>query len=474
MSWSIQVENLSKRYKIGRGHAQKFDSLYQVVTDNLIAATQKLTLGKATKYLPARIEKRPVEVQSEHLVLSPSQFAGAPEGEFWALRDVSFRIDEGQRVGIVGRNGSGKSTLLKILSRVTSPTEGKYSYRGRLISLLEVGTGFHPDLSGRENIYLNAKINGMTDREIRRAFDDIVDFSELGAQIDTPIKRYSSGMYMRLAFSVAAHLESDILIVDEVLAVGDAGFQKKCMDKMLAIGNSGRTLLFVSHDMDAVRKLCSVALELAHGEIVSHTDISEQDKMAGKTGTDLNVGAGLLSVSSAISGYSLGGITRGDRVWELGMMPSVPSGGISVQRILMLNERNEPSARFPVGDEVRVRIELVRSQALRGCIVRLNVSTDSGKMLLTSPVTFEFSDGSAQQTHILDCSIPAGLFNVGVFGISLVVSDVVNAADVCSVRDVLDFEVIDRLADLGSFQPSADAPLSFPFRWEQRATEARP
>ncbi len=473
MSWSIQVENLSKRYKIGRGHAEKFDSLYQVVTDSLIATTQKVTFGRANKYLPARIEKRPVEVQSEHLVLSASQFAGAPDGEFWALRDVSFRIDEGQRVGIVGRNGSGKSTLLKILSRVTSPTEGKYSYQGRLISLLEVGTGFHPDLSGRENIYLNAKINGMTDREIKRAFDDIVDFSELGAQIDTPIKRYSSGMYMRLAFSVAAHLESDILIVDEVLAVGDAGFQKKCMDKMLAIGNSGRTLLFVSHDMSAVRKLCSVALELAHGKIVSHADISEEGKTNGRVDGGLNMGAGLLSVSSAISDYSLGGVTRGDRVWEVGAMPSVPSGAIAVQRIIMLNEHNEPAARYAIGDEIRVRIELVRSQASRGCVVRLNVSTDSGKMLLTSPVTFEFSDGIDQQVHILKCSIPAGLFNVGVFGISLVVSDVINSADVCCVQDVLDFEVIEQGAELNALTNSIDAPLSFPFRWEQYTAGGR-
>lgn len=274
MTWSIKVEGLSKRYKIGRGHTPKFDSVHQVVADIFLAGARKIAPRFLINQLPARIEARPIEVQSEHLVLGASQFKGAPEGEFWALKDVSFEINEGQRIGIIGKNGSGKSTLLKILSRITSPSEGKFSYRGRLISLLEVGTGFHPDLSGRENIFLNAQINGMSYSEVTRRFDDIVEFSELGAQLDTPIKRYSSGMYMRLAFSVAAHLESEILIVDEVLAVGDMGFQKKCLDKMLDIGNSGRTLLFVSHDMSAVRKICPIAIEMSHGIVssISNTD----------------------------------------------------------------------------------------------------------------------------------------------------------------------------------------------------------
>jgi len=186
--------------------------------------------------------------------------------EFWALRDVSFSVQPGDVVGIIGRNGAGKSTLLKILSRITEPTAGRITLRGRVASLLEVGTGFHPELSGRENIYLNGAILGMSRVEIRRKFDEIVAFAEVERFLDTPVKRYSSGMYVRLAFAVAAHLEPEILIVDEVLAVGDIAFQKKCLGKMQDVArNEGRTVLFVSHNLNAVRQLCSTALFLANG-----------------------------------------------------------------------------------------------------------------------------------------------------------------------------------------------------------------
>ena len=187
--------------------------------------------------------------------------------EFWALSDVSFRIEEGERVGIIGRNGAGKSTLLKILSRITRPTTGEVRIRGRAASLLEVGTGFHGELTGRENIFLNGAILGMTKAEIHRKFDAIVDFSGVERFLDTPVKRYSSGMYVRLAFAVAAHLESDILLVDEVLAVGDAEFQKKCLGKMEDIGKEGRTVLFVSHNMNAIEQLCTKCLLLDKGRL---------------------------------------------------------------------------------------------------------------------------------------------------------------------------------------------------------------
>lgn len=187
--------------------------------------------------------------------------------EFWALRDVSFEIREGDRVGIIGRNGAGKSTLLKILSRITEPSSGRVKIKGRVASLLEVGTGFHPELTGRENIFLNGAILGMTKAEIRRKFDEIVAFAEVEKFLDTPVKRYSSGMYVRLAFAVAAHLEPEILVVDEVLAVGDAQFQKKCLGKLSEVGSSGRTVLFVSHNMTAIEQLCRSALFLERGEI---------------------------------------------------------------------------------------------------------------------------------------------------------------------------------------------------------------
>jgi lipopolysaccharide transport system ATP-binding protein len=195
---------------------------------------------------------------------------GEPTGDadtFWAIRDISFEVNQGEVLGLIGRNGAGKSTLLKVLSRITEPTEGKATLRGRVASLLEVGTGFHPELSGRENIYLNGAILGMRKTEIDRKFDQIVEFAEVSKFLDTQVKRYSSGMYVRLAFAVAAHLEPEILIVDEVLAVGDANFQKKCLGKMGDVVKDGRTILFVSHNMDAVASLCTHTLLVAGGRV---------------------------------------------------------------------------------------------------------------------------------------------------------------------------------------------------------------
>lgn len=193
-------------------------------------------------------------------------FSNSPENEdFWALKDVSFEVRQGEVLGIIGRNGAGKSTLLKILSRITEPTEGQVRIRGRVASLLEVGTGFHPELTGRENIYLNGSILGMTKAEIRKKFDEIAAFAEIDQFLDTPVKRYSSGMYVRLAFSVAAHLEPDILVVDEVLAVGDVGFQRKCMDHMKRLAQSGITILLVSHNLFAVKAMCRRVLVLSAG-----------------------------------------------------------------------------------------------------------------------------------------------------------------------------------------------------------------
>lgn len=202
--------------------------------------------------------------------------AGDEIEEFWALRDVSFEIKRGDVIGVIGRNGAGKSTLLKILSRITEPSEGRVEIYGRVASLLEVGTGFHAELSGRENIYLNGAVLGMTRAEINRKFDEIVAFAEIDKFLDTPVKRYSSGMYVRLAFAVAAHLEPEILIVDEVLAVGDAEFQKKCLGKMSSVASAGRTVLFVSHNLAAVRRLTRDALLMQNGRLLLHapTDVT--------------------------------------------------------------------------------------------------------------------------------------------------------------------------------------------------------
>lgn len=247
MSTAIRVENLSKKYTIGHEKQERYTALRDVISNKV-----KNVFKSAGKNTSSYTE------------------------EFFALKDVSFEIQQGDRVGIIGRNGAGKSTLLKILSRITEPTSGRISIKGRVASLLEVGTGFHPELTGRENIYLNGAILGMSRAEIRKKFDEIVAFSEVEKFLDTPVKRYSSGMYVRLAFAVAAHLEPEILIVDEVLAVGDAQFQKKCMGKMEEVSkNEGRTILFVSHNIGAITNLCNQGILLSQGTCLEFDNITK-------------------------------------------------------------------------------------------------------------------------------------------------------------------------------------------------------
>jgi lipopolysaccharide transport system ATP-binding protein len=233
----IKVEGLGKKYIISHEQQQGYTALRDVISNKI----KKLTKTKQSNF----VDKE----------------------DFWALKDVNFEIKRGDAVGIIGRNGAGKSTLLKILSRITEPTNGRIELNGRVASLLEVGTGFHPELTGRENIFLNGAILGMSRAEIKRKFDEIVEFSGVEKFLDTPVKRYSSGMYVRLAFAVAAHLEPEILIVDEVLAVGDAEFQKKCLGKMNDVSKEGRTVLFVSHSMDAITRLCTSAILLKNGKV---------------------------------------------------------------------------------------------------------------------------------------------------------------------------------------------------------------
>jgi lipopolysaccharide transport system ATP-binding protein len=243
---AIRVENLSKQYRIGSAQQARYKTLRDSLTDMVTAPFRRVA----------------------SLVRGEAYGAAEMDETIWALKDVSFEVKRGEVVGIIGRNGAGKSTLLKILSRITEPTEGRAEIHGRVGSLLEVGTGFHPELTGRENIYLNGAILGMTREEIERKFDEIVAFAELAKFLDTPVKFYSSGMYVRLAFAVAAHLEPEILLVDEVLSVGDAAFQKKCLGKMGDVAKSGRTVLFVSHNMTSISALCLRALWIDKGMVV--------------------------------------------------------------------------------------------------------------------------------------------------------------------------------------------------------------
>lgn len=256
---AISVQGLGKKYIIDHRGRERYTALRDVLASNARrVASSVLRRGKTE--------------------------GGVTHEEFWALKDISFNIQQGDRVGIIGRNGAGKSTLLKILSRITEPTTGRIEITGRVASLLEVGTGFHPELTGRENIFLNGAILGMSKREIKAKYDAIVSFAEVERFLDTPVKRYSSGMYVRLAFAVAAHLEPEILIVDEVLAVGDAQFQKKCLGKMEEVGKSGRTVLFVSHNMSALQSLCTTGIHLESGVVVGQGDVAEQIGNYLKTG----------------------------------------------------------------------------------------------------------------------------------------------------------------------------------------------
>ncbi|MDZ4816971.1 MAG: ABC transporter ATP-binding protein [Verrucomicrobiota bacterium] len=257
MTWSIQFENVSKLYRLGQasGSGNNFREDLGRFFHRLLSA------GRETSVFPSQSggESKPTDV---------------PPAQFWALKNINLEIQQGEVVGLIGRNGAGKSTLLKILSRITQPTTGKLKYRGRVASLLEVGTGFHRELTGKENIYLNGSILGMRRNEITRKLDEIVAFAELENFLDTPVKYYSSGMYVRLAFAVAAHLESEILVVDEVLAVGDFMFQRKCLGKMGEVANAGRTVILVSHNMGIIGNLCKTGILLEGGDVVYRGDIS--------------------------------------------------------------------------------------------------------------------------------------------------------------------------------------------------------
>ena len=279
------------------------------------------------------------------------------DNEIWTLKDINFTVDKGEVLGIIGRNGAGKSTLLKILSRITSPTEGKIKINGKLASLLEVGTGFHPELTGRENIFLNGSILGMKKVDIQKQFDEIVNFSGIEKFIDTPVKRYSSGMYVRLAFAVAAHLESEILIVDEVLAVGDQSFQDKCIGKMQSVSKSGRTILFVSHNLHAVRKLCQRAILLENGMMIMEGDIDQ-----------------------VLTSYTQ---KKHKQAPKVDLPPAENSEPIFGKRLQFFNKMGEFQTTFLLKEEWKVRLEFELIERLPHVISALGFNTSEGFPVLT-------------------------------------------------------------------------------------------
>ena len=363
----IRLENISKQYRIGVVQ-ERPDTLRDLVISN-------------------------VERVSRLFARRRDQYTKSP-AYIWALRDISFDVDRGQVLGVIGRNGSGKSTLLKVLSRVTNPTLGYGEIHGRVGSLLEVGTGFHPELSGRENIYLNGAILGMRREEIDRKFDEIVDFSEVGKFIDTPVKRFSSGMYLRLAFSVAAHLDPEILVVDEVLAVGDAEFQRKCLGKMSDVAQEGRTVLFVSHNMSAVLRLTQETIVLNQGRMVMRAPTPE-----------------------AVDHYLNMGLSKqGERFWQSDAVkedsPFVPIA------LRLLNTAGQVVDTVNATEGFQIELVYDIKRDISGLRVGIYMMTTRGEFVFTSfdtddPLLYEKYAVRSPGRYTSRCSIPPNLMNEG-------------------------------------------------------------
>lgn len=405
MSTAISIENVSKRYSIG-GLRPGFMTLREVLGDAF---------------------------------LSPFKRRGGGAGgrtELWALRDVNLEVREGELIGVVGRNGAGKSTLLKVLSRVTKPTRGRVVMRGRVGSLLEVGTGFHPDLTGRENVFLSGAVLGMRRAEIERKFDEIVAFSEIERFIDTAVKFYSSGMYVRLAFSVAAHLEPEILMMDEVLAVGDAAFQQKCLDKMSDIRKHGRTILFVSHNMPAVTRLCRRAVLLREGRIVS--DGPAQQVVNEYLSASWKVGAA--------------------RTWERG--EDAPGDETArLRSVRLINEEGETCDVFDIRRPVGVEVTYDVLRAVEHITPQIELRNETGVRLFTSHDAGEGVRSARPARFTSAVWIPGNFLAEGfaVVYVSLVSHRPSNAMH-AHVREAVGFQTVDATSN-GSARGDYEGPM---------------
>lgn len=395
---TIQVKNLGKQYRIGQREQ------YKTLRDAITCA---------------------VKAPFCHIKDSLSSNNGNhDQSYFWALKDVSFEVEQGEVVGIIGRNGSGKSTLLKILSRITTPSEGTAEIRGRVGSLLEVGTGFHPELTGRENIYLSGSILGMRKREIDEKFDEIVKFSEIEKFLDTPVKRYSSGMYVRLAFAVAAHLDPEILIVDEVLAVGDINFQKKCLGKMKRVAEGGRTVLFVSHNMGAVMSLCTKAILLDRGAV----------NMIGNT-------------SDVISEYiRIGAESSGEVIWNDN--ENAPGDDIIRLRAARIISEGMVTENVKIDHDVLVEIEFLNKKPGANITSSIHLLDKTGYEVLASANMKSMclkDDEWAGRPHPAGvyrarCKLPANFLNEGKYFVNIIISTDV-ADEHAMVREAISFSV---------------------------------
>ena len=367
---AIQIENLSKRYRIEVRHKR----------------TKTLT-GTIGSWLKAPIT-------NFNRLQNRSRFEGDEQSLIWALKNVSFQVNHGEVIGIIGRNGAGKSTLLKIISRITDPTEGRVIIRGVVSSLLEVGTGFHQELTGSENVYLNGTILGMSKREIDRKFDEIVAFAEVEKFIDTPVKHYSSGMKVRLAFSVAAHLEPDVLIVDEVLAVGDAAFQRKCLGKMGEVASKGRTVLFVSHTMGAVRSLCERVVLLEEGRKV----------MDGEAG-------------DVIDRYLQSNNGENISTWKSSAAEVSENKDCSLLEVTVHDEKGKNKNSYVESDEIFVSVRYLLFRSIPGLRIKLRVLTDQGVVVITTSDAAGTNELREPGEYVSVCRFPRSILNNGLYSV---------------------------------------------------------
>lgn len=404
MSVAVRVENLSKRYRLG----SPVDHDQQMLRDVLVHAAKsgvnrlRRRFGRVSPEsngsapLANGVHATMPSLGPGGKVWSAKLHTDPDANEFWALSDVSFKVRPGEVIGIIGRNGAGKSTLLKVLSRITEPTAGRVELRGRVASLLEVGTGFHPELTGRENIFLNGAILGMSRREVAAKFDQIVDFAEIDAFIDTPVKRYSSGMYVRLAFAVAAHLEPEILIIDEVLAVGDFSFQQKCIGRVAKVASEGRTVLFVSHNMTAVNELCQRAVLLNHGRIVAEGD-----------------------VETVVDNYVRDAVSSDNGVIDLSAHPARSAWLPPIIRQLTLSKNGIPGSVFYPDDPLEVELVIEPVTPIRLPRVAIAIDDHYGRRITTA-ASFQCNDALPEISGrtVLRCVIPELRLGAGRYLIS--------------------------------------------------------
>lgn len=394
----IEVTNLSKSFMISHeGGKESYTALR-----DLVAQRAK------------RIFSFPFSLENKHKNVSKE--------EFWALNNVNFTIQEGDRLGIIGRNGAGKSTLLKVISRITEPTLGEIKIKGRIASLLEVGTGFHPELTGRENIFLNGAILGMSRAEIKRKFDEIVDFADIEKFLDTPVKRYSSGMYVRLAFAVAAHLEPEILVVDEVLAVGDSQFQKKCLGKMQEVSNNeGRTVLFVSHNIAAIQQLCTTGLLLENGMVTANGTITE-----------------VLDIYTSSASSTGASVSFYDTTKRSG------TKAIQFSRINIFDDTKQMRNEFSIGENIEFVLEIMNSFAEKNVELAIQIKSSDGMPIFHIMCRdSKFIPEVAHPSEIFSVYLPDIRLFPGIYTVTLTASSTTGHEVYDCIEEAISFTITD-------------------------------